>query len=159
MKIRSFLAVLLLLAVLTSAAAAADYVTIAHPTSFRGLQWGTPLEDIPDLLPVKGAGYKATYFKKNEKLTFGDAEILSVAYYFRKDRLYRVGVAFEGRANHFLLKERLLGTYGPGRGVGHRYGWMWRDFSVELTYDDDNKTGALYYTFEGKLDQDSSKTP
>lgn len=140
------------MAALCGMAFAADYVMVKPPTSFRGLEWGTPLEAIPDLLPVKGASFKNTFFKKGERLTFGDAEILSVAYYFRKDRLYRVGVAFAGRANHFLIKERLMSMYGPGRGVGSRYGWMWPDFSVEINYDDDAKGGGLYYTFEGKLD-------
>lgn len=133
-------------------AQAADYAMGKPPTTFRGMAWGTPLEELPELLPVKGIRYKNTYFRANESLTFGDAEITSVAYYFRKDKLYRVGVAFSGRANHFILKDQLLRMYGRGRGVGTRYGWMWPEFSVELDYDDEEKSGGLYYTFEGKLD-------
>lgn len=131
---------------------AGDYVEAPRPTSFRGMAWGTPLEDLPDLLAVQEPGYTNTYFRPDERTTFGKAEILSVAYYFRKDKLYRVGVAFEGRANHFLIKDRLLSMYGRGRGVGTRYGWMWRDFSVEITFDDDTDRGGLYYTYEGPLD-------
>ena len=145
----------LIVAVLTACAGlavAADYVRVDHPTSFRGLAWGTPLAEAADLLAVKGSQYKNTFFKKDERLTFGDAEITSVAYYFRKDKLYRVGVAFAGRANHFLIKERLMSMYGRGRGVGNRYGWMWPDFSVEINYNDDAKSGGLIYTYEGKLD-------
>jgi hypothetical protein len=148
---RTLIAAIALLC-LTGSALAADYAMVAPPDSFRGLKWKTPISDIPDLKPIHKAGYKDTYYREAERLTFGDAEIQSVAYYFRKDRLYRVGVAFTGRANHFLIKERLLKTYGPGRGVGSRYGWMWPDFSVELTYDDDAKSGALYYTYEGKAE-------
>lgn len=136
----------------TEMAGAGDFVPVPPPSSFRGLAWGTSLEDAPDLLAVKERGFKDTYFKQNESTKFGDAEIVSVAYYFRKDRLYRVGVAFAGRANHFLIKERLLGMYGRGRGVGSRYGWMWPDFSVEISFDDETRTGGLYYTYEGSLD-------
>jgi len=131
---------------------AADFNQAQPPTSFRGLTWGTPLGDIPDLIPVQKPGFKNTYFRTDEKLTFGEADIVSVAYYFRKDTLYRAGIAFNGRANHFLLKERLLRVYGPGRGVGYKYGWMWSDFSVEITFDDDENTGALYYTYEGEIE-------
>lgn len=152
MKSIRILAASLVLISLFSAAWAADYAQVKPPTSFRGLSWGTPLADIPDLMPVQTAGFHDTYFKKDERLTFGDATIVSVAYYFRKDKLYRVGVAFNGRANHFLIKERLLSMYGQGRGVGQRYGWMWPDFSVEITFDDDAKGGGLFYTFEGALD-------
>lgn len=149
MKTIRILTLILALTMPASLAVAADFVSVKHPTSFRGLTWGTPLADIPDLMPVNKPGFKDTYFKKNEKMTFGEADILSVAYYFRKDKLYRVGVAFTGRANHFLIKERLMSMYGRGRGVGARYGWMWPDFSVEITYDDDAKSGGLYYTYEG----------
>ncbi len=149
MKILPFTSTLLLLFCLAGVAAAGDFVQAEHPTSFRGLPWGATLEEAPELMAVKGK--KNTFFKKDERLTFGDAEIISVAYYFRKDRMYRIGVAFEGRANHFLVKERLMRMYGRGRGVGTRYGWMWPDFSVEITFDDDTKQGGLYYTYEGSF--------
>ena len=152
MKTTRILTLTLVLVALAVLAMAADYTPVKSPTSFRGLIWGTPLGDIPALVPVQKPKFKDTYFRRDEKLTFGEADIISVAYYFRKDKLYRAGIAFTGRANHFLLKERLLRIYGPGRGVGQKYGWMWPDFSVEITYDDDAKLGGLYYTFEGKLD-------
>lgn len=152
MKIFHLLAALLTVLFLAAAAQGGDYVGTPAPDSFRGLKWGTPLADIPDLLAVNKPGFEDTFFKKNERLSFGDADITSVAYYFRKDKLYRVGVAFAGRANHFLIKDRLLGMYGQGRGVGQKYGWMWPNFSVELDYDDDAKSGALYYTYESPLE-------
>jgi len=152
MKYVHLFVIVLALTACAGLAVAGDYVMVNHPTSFRGLEWGTPLQDIPDLLAVKGSQFKNTYFKKDERLSFGDAEIQSVAYFFKKDRLYRVGVAFSGRANHFLIKERLLSMYGRGRGVGNRYGWMWPEFSVEINYNDDAKTGGLIYTYEGQLD-------
>lgn len=149
-QFRLMLTVTVLLTSLFGTALAGDFVQVEHPTSFRGLEWGTPLEAAPDLMAVKGV--ENTYFKTNERLSFGDATIISVAYYFRKDKLYRVGVAFKGRANHFLIKERLMRMYGRGRGVGNRYGWMWPDFSVEVTFDDDSKTGGLFYTYEGSFE-------
>ena len=152
MQFIRFFLTFIILTLCAAPAMGGDYVRVEHPTSFRGLKWGTPLKDIPDLLAVQKGGFKDTYFKKDERLTFGQAEIVSVAYYFKKDKLYRVGVAFKGRGNHFLIKERLLSMYGRGRGVGKRYGWMWPDFSVEINYNDDAKTGGLFYTYEGTHD-------
>jgi hypothetical protein len=151
MPIRAIIATAALLC-LAATALAAEFPATPPPDAFRGIKWETPLSEIPDLKPVQKPGYKDTYYRETERMTFGDAGILSVAYYFHNDKLYRVGIAFTGRANHFLIKERLLSTYGPGRGVGRRYGWMWPDFSVELTYDDEAKGGALYFTYEGKAD-------
>ncbi|WP_419785978.1 hypothetical protein [Pseudodesulfovibrio sp.] len=149
-QLRIFLAAALFL-LFASAVFAGDYTSVPAPDSFRGLKWGTPLADIKGLMPVKKSGFHDTYFRKSERRTFGDADIDSVAYYFRKDKLYRVGVAFTGRANHFLIKERLISMYGPGRGVGTRYGWMWPKFSVELDFNDNAGSGALYYTYEGAV--------
>lgn len=141
-----------ILVTLLAATAWAGYPQTKPPRSFRGLAWATPVEKIEGLLPVTGPGFKDTYYREDEPTTFGEAEIVSVAYYFRKGKLYRVGVAFKGQANQFLIKERLVMKYGPGRQVGHRYGWMWPNFSVEVNYDSKTGTGGLYYTFEGKLD-------
>lgn len=143
----------LILAVLAIAlpALAGEFAASRPPADFRGMVWGTRLQDIPDMVPVPDRSYRNTYFRREEPLTFGEADLMSVAYYFRKDRLYRVGVAFKGEANHFLIRERLMMRFGPGRRVGSRYGWMWPDFSVEVRYDRDTDIGGLYYTFEGKL--------
>lgn len=121
----------------------------------RELSWhgvGNPLEELPELAPVKDKGFKNTYFRRNEPLAMGEADIRSVAYYFRKGKLYRVGIAFNGRANQFFLKDMLIRQYGPGRGIGYRYGWMWPDFSIDLDYDGDTNTGGLYFTYEGPIE-------
>ncbi|MCJ2165692.1 MULTISPECIES: hypothetical protein [unclassified Pseudodesulfovibrio] len=152
MKFICTLTLTLILAATAVPAMAADYVTAPAPTSFRGLTWGTPVSDITDLSPVQKPGFEDTYFRRNEPMTLGKAEIVSVAYYFQKDKLFRVGVAFAGRVNQFFLKEMLMQTYGPGRGVGFRYGWMWPQFSIEINYDNDKNTGSLYYTYEGTLE-------
>ena len=141
--------ILFIVLAMPAVSGAADFVSTPHPTSFRGLEWGEALADVPDLMPVQEKGYKDTYFRKDEPMNLGKADLQSVAYYFREDRLYRVGVAFKGRVNQFLLKDMLIQAYGPGRGIGFRYGWMWPDFSIELNYDNDHETGSLYYTFEG----------
>ncbi|WP_147819747.1 hypothetical protein [Salidesulfovibrio onnuriiensis] len=129
---------------------AGDFVQNPAPEKFRDMAFGASLESLTDLVPVPKAGYKDTYYRKDEKLTFGQADILSVAYYFRKDRLYRVGVAFEGETNYFLIKDKLIRDFGPGRAVGARYGWMWPEFSMEINYDASRHQGGLYYTYEGK---------
>ena len=142
----------LIIAIAAMPALAADYVQGPAPTAFRGLAWGTPLSEIEGLTPVQDAGFKDTYFRREEDLTLGKADLVSVAYYFKKDKLYRVGIAYSGRVNQFFLKDLLLQSYGEGRGIGFRYGWMWPDFSIELNFDNDKNTGSLYYTYEGSLE-------
>ncbi len=120
----------------------------APPGEFRGLAWATELRNIPDMVPVPARNCKDTYFRKNEELTFGKAEIESVAYYFADDKLYGAGVAFKGETNLFMIKDSLIQLYGPGRQAGTKYGWMWKGFSLVVDYDGETGLGSVNYRYE-----------
>lgn len=114
------------------------------PVEFRGLAWGSDLARIPGLLPVtKPVTLAGTFFRPDETLRLGEAEIRSVAYYFPKGKLTGVGIIFEGQDNFFLLKDHLIELYGPGRQMGDRYGWTWNNFFIDLRMRDNQ--GELRY--------------
>jgi len=95
--------------------------------------WGSDLARQDGLLPVtQPVALPGTYFRADERLRLGQAEIRSVAYYFPKGRLTGVGIVFEGQDNFFLLKDHLIDLYGPGRQMGDRYGWTWSNFFIDL---------------------------
>ena len=103
------------------------------PVDFRGLLWGADLTSQTGLVPVtKPLPLPGTYFRTDELLRLGQAELRSVAYYFPKGKLTGVGIVFEGQDNFFLLKDHLIEHYGPGRQMGDRYGWTWSNFFIEL---------------------------
>lgn len=103
------------------------------PADFRGLPWGADLSRQTGLLPVtKPVSLHGTYFRPDELLRLGQAEIRSVAYYFPKGKLTGVGIVFEGQDNFFLIKDHLIDLYGPGRQMGDRYGWTWSNFFIDL---------------------------
>jgi hypothetical protein len=151
---RTLLALAVLL-ILAGSAFAQQYVSAPPPSDFRGMQWGTHIDNLPELAPVQEPGFDDTYFRRDESLKMDGAELVSVAYYFKDKRLYRVGVAYEGGTNHFFLKEALMKRYGNGRQVGARQGWVWPHFSVEIAYDSASDRGAVFYTWEG----DPAKAP
>lgn len=148
MKTKFLILLILLFAI---PAFAGDYAQSEAPKDFRGMAWGSTLEEHADLVAVPKAGFKNTYYRPSEDLHLGQAVIESVAYYFRNDRLFRVGVAFSGEDNYFLVRDKLIQTYGRGRQIGKRYGWMWPEFSIEVRFDHSKRQGAVYYTYEGKL--------
>ena len=103
------------------------------PADFRGLPWGVDLSRLAGLLPVtKPVALTGTYFRPDELLRLGQAEIRSVAYYFPKGKLTGVGIVFVGQENFFLIKDHLIDLYGPGRQMGDRYGWTWNNFFIDL---------------------------
>ena len=114
------------------------------PVDFRGMPWGADLSNQKGLLPVTTpVPLHGTYFRPDELLRLGQAELRSVAYYFPKGKLAGVGIVFEGQDNFFLLKDHLIELYGPGRQMGDRYGWTWNNFFIELRMRDNQ--GELRY--------------
>ena len=134
------------------AAKASPFTAADPPASFRGLAWKTPLEKVTGLSPVPGKGYENTYYRPDEDLQLDDAAIKSVAYYFHNGLFYRVGILFEGQVNHYYLSRALLKKYGRAKRWGTKLGWIWPAFSIQLDFDYATKRGALYYTFEGPLE-------
>jgi hypothetical protein len=117
------------------------------PASFRGLAWGSELTQIDGLVPVtKPVSLPNTYYRPDELLRLGQAQLRSVAYYFPKGRFTGVGITFEGQDNFFLLKDHLIELYGPGRHQGDRYGWTWPDFFIDLRFRDN--VGELRYSHQ-----------
>jgi hypothetical protein len=109
------------------------YAQKSAPPDFRGMAWGTELSRQAGLLPVtKPVPLPGTYFRPDELLRLGQAEIRSVAYYFPKGQLTGVGIVFVGQENFFLIKDHLIDLYGPGRQMGDRYGWTWNNFFIDL---------------------------
>lgn len=127
---------------------------VAAPTDFRGIPFGAALKDVPGLTPVSEkirdpqGRYKGVYFRRDEKLTYASADILSVTYTFREEKLYQVSIAVRGEANLFLIKDALISHYGPGRQVGSRYGWTWPDFSLVVSAESEDGVGGVVFTKE-----------
>ena len=129
------------------------------PVEFRGLPFGVSLEgarnmvgELEPVAPLAPGGeqgkFKDVYYRPDEEMRFGQAEILSVGYVFRDDHLREVMITLSGETNVFLVKERLIETYGPGRQVGPRYGWTWPNFSLVLASDPEGGLSSLVYTLE-----------
>jgi hypothetical protein len=120
------------------------------PKGFHGLTWGMSLDQAraaaklePVTEPIR---MKDTYMRPDELLKLGLADLRSVAYYFHKDKLSGIGITFEGEANFFLIKDHLIELYGPGRQIGDRYGWTWKECNIDLRLH--SGAGELRYTYE-----------
>jgi len=126
------------------------YALSPAPTEFRGLAWGTPLDQAKaklGLVPVVSPRpLPNTYHKPDEVLKLGMADVGTVAYYFPKGVFSGAGVVFAGESNFFMVKDHLIELYGPGRQVGNRYGWTWTHVNIDLRLRDG--MGELRYTYE-----------
>lgn len=134
----------------TSASALLPLGTQGHAME-EGIEWGTNISDLPDmvLMGVVGDG-KTVYARQGEKLKIGDADIERVMYGFYEDRLYEVQIHFRSSSHFAKLKEILFQAYGPGRQPNQfveTYHWYGGRTSAFLTYDEKSGKGVIDCTF------------
>ncbi|OIO03582.1 MAG: hypothetical protein AUJ49_04300 [Desulfovibrionaceae bacterium CG1_02_65_16] len=126
------------------------YATRPAPADFRGLPWGAALATATARLGLKPVTspvpLRDTYYRPDETLRLGPAELVTVAYYFHKGAFSGAGIVFAGEANYFLVKDHLIEQYGPGRQVGEHYGWTWTHVNIDMRLRDG--MGELRYTYE-----------
>ena len=121
-----------------------------EPEDFRGIRWGTPIKELPDMVFHVQSGRSKVYFRKNDQLMIGSAELLQIWYFFSKDRFYSVVITFEEFYNYNALKAELFKRYGAGYSLDlftEKYRWMGSDVILFLEYDEMNEEGSLSYFY------------
>ena len=137
-----------------------------EPGDFRGIKWGTHIKELPDMVFHAQSGKSKVYFRKNDQLMIGNAELLQIWYFFSKDRLYSVVVTFEEFYNYNALKAELFKRYGAGYSLDRfmeKYRWMGSDVIIFLEYDETNDEGRLSYYYlpiiKSELNDKAEQTP
>ena len=121
-----------------------------EPEDFRGIKWGTPIDQLPDMVFHAQSGESKVYFRKNDKLKIGAADLLQIWYFFSMDSLYSVVITFEEFSNYNALKAELFKRYGAGyplESFNEKYRWMGSDVIIFLDYDEINEQGQLSYFY------------
>jgi hypothetical protein len=121
-----------------------------EPKSFRGIKWGTDVNDLPDMIFHTQSGESKVYFRKNDKLKIGAANLLQIWYFFSMDELYSVVIMFEEWSNFNALKTELFKLHGAGYAPNRfteEYRWMGSDVIVFFDYDEIDDKGRLAYYY------------
>jgi hypothetical protein len=136
-----------------------------EPADFRGIPWGTLLEDLPDMTYLGAIGNVKSYKRENDSMVLGEIRLLSVSYIFYKGRFCSVHVGFQGPSNFNGLKTRLFEAYGepyrPSEEM-ERYFWQGAQVDMALRYSEEpTQKGSLIYWFkpimEEKMADDRAK--
>ena len=121
-----------------------------EPKAFRGIKWGTDVNDLPDMIFHTQSGESKVYFRKNDKLKSGAANLLQIWYFFSRDKLYSVVIMFEEWSNFNALKTELFKLYGTGYAPNRfteEYRWMGSDVIVFFDYNEIDGKGRLSYYY------------
>jgi hypothetical protein len=98
-------------------------ITESEKDGFRGMKWGTPVEEMEPELTFVGwdeAKQLEWYEKENEDLSLGGATLESIHYVFYQGVLKRVAIVARGPGNHELLRQHFLESFGDATGSTDR---------------------------------------
>ena len=126
-----------------------------EPDGFRGIKWGTNINDLPDMIYTEtdpSYGGIKTYIKKADELKVGGAIIKSIEYGFWRDRFFSVQINVIGYTYFGALKEAAFEKFGPGYKSNEyieEYVWGKRRWEREistgmLSYNEITKEGYLF---------------
>ena len=121
-----------------------------EPEDFRSIKWGGRIDQLPDMVFQAQSGESKVYFRKNDKLKIGAADLLQIRHSFSMDRLYSVVITFEEFPNYNSLKAELFEMYGAGYPLNRfmeKYRRMGSDIIIFFDYDETNDEGSLSYDY------------
>ncbi|MBW2614627.1 MAG: hypothetical protein JRD02_00410, partial [Deltaproteobacteria bacterium] len=123
------------------------------PDKFRGIKWGSRIEDLSAIMIVPrnelASNYEygvSVYRRNGDKLKIGDCNLDRIHYYFYRNKFCRVNVCFNHQSNFRKIMETLSYIYGTGRkthkdrdpsrfgAVYKRYVWIWDEVDIELSF-------------------------
>jgi hypothetical protein len=108
------LGMLAFLLIVTACFAIPAFAFQNEPDGFRGVKWGTNINELHDMVLYQEDGDTKAYQRNNDKIKIGDAEISLVVYGFYKGRFYAVHIGFNGDSNFKKLKNTFFDQFGQG---------------------------------------------
>ncbi len=121
-----------------------------EPEAFRGIKWGTDINELSDMVFHTAYGESKIYFREKDKLQIGAADLLQIWYFFSHDRLYSVVITFEEWSNFNSLKTELFKLYGMGHAPDRfteEYRWMGSEVIVFFDFNEISDEGRLSYFY------------
>ncbi len=120
-------------------------------SEFKGVRWGSSLEDAKDLIVVESKGNYTYAKRKDGDFTFGSAAIAKMIYLFEDDKFKQVIIDFEGPENFEFIKTELFRRHGkPVHSDPRMSTYIWRiqnaNLSAMLRYYRSGN-GTMNYTY------------
>lgn len=144
----SFVFMILTAVVLVTAASA--YMN--EPEGFRGLQWGSPVGELPykEFYKTGNSAGEIDYYKRtDERLYIGGAQLTSLLYGFWSGKFASVLIRTNGLENWVALKDAVFGQWGktwqPDK-TRQYFVWTGDKTDIVLEYREHTQVGTLYLT-------------
>lgn len=121
-----------------------------EPDNFRGIKWGTNINELPNMQLYDTEGSAARYTRKGDEMKIGDADLDAVYYSFSEGRFCSVFIQFSSLSNYYIIKQILFRKYGKGESLSPAEGYKWLGPSVNIVlgYSKDSEKGRIYYLYK-----------
>jgi len=118
----------------------------SEPNGFRGIEWGTDISTLKDILKYVRSEEKDVriYVRNKDELKIGKAELKKIEYKFwigfgkygaEREIFYAVYIESEGKENWKKFKEAVFDLFGRGKDLGNEsYGWRGEKTSIVMQY-------------------------
>jgi hypothetical protein len=128
-----------------------------EPETFRGIKWGTDAKDLPEFQKFnEEPSGMSLYYRKNDKLKIGEADIESIVYGFYKGKFLTVFIHYGGYSNFDILRSTLFQLYGDGSQENQlieHYKWRGNALTIDFEYNKITKKGMIHYMYLPISDQ------
>jgi len=146
------LALLLLFAPHSMPSGATAGEMVDDPNGYRGITWGTPLTQSPDLTLVKTVERLSEFNLKAGMPLLGEARAESMRFIAIDEQFARVIIRYTGRGTHEKMLSYLQKQYGPldrapgsmMRGLNQQFDWRGDTTEVNLVYDSAKDRGFVF---------------
>lgn len=119
-----------------------------EPKDFRGIRWGQSVDSLSGMQLQYGDDATGIYTKKDDELTYGDANLEKIEYVFINGNLFRVSLIAKGYDNGKNMLDEARREFGTetaktdGQAV-----WKFADTAVFFMVEEELDQCVLFYRY------------
>jgi len=105
-----------------------------EPDGFRGIKWGTSINDLPDMELIEGGDYgdgRKSYHRRNDKMAIGNAKLKEIVYMFWQDQFFSVCIKTDELGLQRILS-KIYGEHDKGDITGTSLSEEWIGENVNI---------------------------
>ena len=127
-----------------------------QPDGFRGIKWGTPVENLSHLELVEKAGDFEVYAKTDDNLNLGETGLDKIVYMFYKGRFAGLVIEYESAVKYRIIDRALVEFYGPGQVQADplkKHHWDGFDVLIGHEFNRGTNKGRVIYAYKPVMEK------
>lgn len=127
-----------------------------QPDGFRGMKWGTRVENLKHLDLLEQAGGFEVYAKTDDKLSIGEVGLKKIVYMFYKGTFAGLVIEYESASNYRIIQRTLADVYGPGQvlsGPKKKHHWDGFDIFIGHEFNIGTNKGRIVYAYKPVMEK------